>query len=65
MTILPPRQRTPREQGLEDIYWTAYREAQYLQRGTTQIPPGLDDEERRTYWDGLAGGAADRRATAS
>lgn len=53
--------RTARQQHLDDLYWTAYRAAQYRQGGVNEIPAGLDAGEREAYDAGLAGGDADRR----
>lgn len=46
---------------LDDLYWTAYRAAQYRKWGVNTMPGGLTNEERQMYEAGLAGGSADRR----
>lgn len=50
-----------RQERLEQLYWEAYRIAQYAMAAVTYVPPGLDAEERAIYNAGLAGGDADRR----
>lgn len=50
-----------RKARLTDLYWEAYRAAQYRKYGVNRIPDGLDAEEREAYDAGLAGGDADRQ----
>jgi len=50
-----------RKAHLDELYWEAYRAAQYRKWGANTIPDGLDAEERAAYDAGLAGGDADRR----
>lgn len=50
-----------RQPHLLDLYFAAYRAAQYRKWGVNEVPAGLDGEERRAYEAGLAAGDADRR----